>query len=300
MRALIMTTALAILASTTTPAQAQNTSIPADIVDVAKGDLFNSSTTYLVPAAHLFVTANGNLWVRQGSAQAKGRYFVEGLSKALLQGLAMQIQTDLITKLRAAGFTVLTFDDIKGEPDVLKRDLREPDDNPKYGGMAVWRHGSGRAWYVVNTPTDAQLLKPVLQGPHWGLRNVTKEKNALLLVPEYYFDLPQMIGEKEAGYKRDKAGINVTEALQLEHAIVWLLSAKGGGGTVQTKGAVTFADSVGKVTAGEETKLNFGSWKKTVGDFDMTIDPTTFSAGILRGGYAFNDVIVATAVKQKK
>jgi hypothetical protein len=184
---------------------------------------------------------------------------------------------------------------------MAKREIREPNDNPKYGGMSTWKHPSGRATYVVNTGTGPQNIKPVMQGPTWGLRNIAKDKQAVLLVPEYRFDAPQMIGEKESGYKRQEAGIYVTEALRIDFVNVWHLNGKGGGGLIQVKNPIKVVDSVGKVEMqGEARDISFGDWKRSSGDWVMTINPAAFGEGILKGGYAINDAVVAAVVKEKK
>jgi hypothetical protein len=126
-------------------------------------------------------------------------------------------------------------------------------------------------------------------------------QNAVLLVPEYRFDVPQTIGEKESGDKRVEAGINVTKALRVDFVTVWHLNGKGGGGLIQVKNSFKIANSVGKVEMqGEARDISFGDWKRSSGNWVMTLNPTAFSEGSLKGGYAINHAVVAAAVREKK
>ena len=92
------------------------------------GGSLKSSKTFLVPTATIMVSASGSVWAQakngSANAQAHAKFYVKGLDKALLQNLARQVQDDLVTKLRAAGYTVLTYDDVRDRPDWVVRQLR--------------------------------------------------------------------------------------------------------------------------------------------------------------------------------
>ena len=227
----------------------------------------------------------------------RGKYYVDGLSKPLLQDLARKIQDDLVSRLRAAGYTVLTYDDVKGEPDIAGHSLNRPDEKyglPTTGGLGM------PVTFVIATPTDAQSFDSPIQGPAWWLRGIAKAKDLIAIVPEIKFTVPQMFGETESGYKRDSAGIATDPTMILEGAAVYAVNAKGGTPSIQIQrhGKRTAADVTGTIRKVSEDKTTFSeSWQTTSGDFIMTLDPTAFSDGILRVGFAINGLIVSEAVK---
>ncbi|MCU1349164.1 MAG: hypothetical protein JWO56_2194, partial [Acidobacteria bacterium] len=126
------------------------------------GGNLGSSKTYLIPAVNLVISAQGSVWAKSGGAKAHGKYYVDGLKKDLLQGLASKIQDDLITRMRAAGYTVLTYDDVKAEPDVASHGRNRPDARfglPTTGGLGM------PVTFVVAAPTDEQAFDAPIQGP---------------------------------------------------------------------------------------------------------------------------------------
>src|SRR3954451_14324597 len=82
------------------------------------GGNFGTTTTYLIPTLRLRASVAGSVWAQKGGAKSHGKYLVSGADHDVMQGLAKTLQDDLITKMRAAGYTVLTYDDIKSDPDV--------------------------------------------------------------------------------------------------------------------------------------------------------------------------------------
>src|SRR3569623_2513619 len=91
-------------------------------------------TTYLIPTLYLHVTARSGLHAGGGlgNAGAKARVFVQIPDKAELQQLAAQIHADIVGQMRAAGYTVLTFDDVRA--DVADRARMTA--HPRYGLQA--------------------------------------------------------------------------------------------------------------------------------------------------------------------
>lgn len=261
------------------------------------GGDFGQSKTYLIPTVNLVVSAKGSVWAKSGGAKTHGKYFVDGLKKPLLQELARKLQDDLVSRLRAGGYTVLTYEDVKGEPDIASHGLNRPDAEwglPTTGGLGM------PVTFVVATPTDAQAFDSPIQGPAWWLRGLAKAKDLIVIVPGIRFTVPQMFGETESGYKRDSAGIATDPAMIMEGAMVYSITAKGGGTTIQIqRHGKRFASEVtGTIRKLSEDKTTFSSaWQTTSGDFVMTLDPTAFSDGILRVGFAINGLIVSEVAK---
>ena len=271
-----------------------------DAIDLKESAVLHDSKIFVVPYATVLASANGGLWVTGGNVKLHARFFVLGIDKATMQDLSLKLHTDLVTKLRGIGLTVLTYDDVK-DHDVMKgADRRTPDRDPKYDGMNTTKDRGGDANFVVATATDEMNIKPALQGAHWGLRGIAKDRNAVLLVPEYWFSLPIVVGKGEDGYTEDKAAVTVLPGMKLHKANALFINQKTRGGTIQIRWNHKVSDDVGTVVKGATDDFSFGEFKRGSADFTLTLDKAKFVAGALRGGYAFNDVLVATAKKEQE
>jgi hypothetical protein len=260
------------------------------------GGSLGSSNTILVPAVNLLVTSHGSVWSKKGGAQAHGKFYVEGLSKELLQELAGKMQSDLVARLRAAGKTVLTYDDVKddslftGQPR-LKADAK--------WGLPIKGGWGAPLTFLIAAPTDAQEFDNPIQGPTWWMRGMAKDKKLIVVVPEITFTVPQMFSETESGYKRDQAGIATDPAMIMEGAMVYTMDAKGTANIqIQRHGKRVAAEVTGTIVKANEDRTTFSeAWQRTSGDFVMTLDQTAFVDGVLRVAYAINGLIVSEMAK---
>lgn len=265
------------------------------------GSLATASKTYFIPGVNLYVSASGSVWsvAKSGSAnsQAHAKFFVKGLEKTFLQDLAKQVQDDLVAKLRAGGYTVLTYDDLKDHPLIAKHSRDQP--NPKWGlpTKSIDPHV-----FVVAAPSDEQALDQPINGPVWWLKDVAKEKNLIVLVPEITFTVPQAFGEKDIGYKRAAASITLTPALKLKGAMVYTSDAKGNSATimVQEHGMRLVTEVAGTTQKISENDTEFtSSWGRTSADYVFQLDRPAFSAGVLRATSQINALIVSEIGKAK-
>lgn len=261
------------------------------------GGNFGGTSTYIVPTVRVRLSVQGSVWAKKGGAKAHGKYFVAGADHDVMQGLAKSLQDDLVTKLRAAGQTVLTYDDLKSEADVASLSLDQPDSRyalPTSGGFGA------PVTFVDATPSDAQTFAKPVQGPAWSFRGLAKAKNATVIIPELTFTTPQMFGQVETSVWTDSAGISMDPTMIFEGATVYGLTPKGGGPAiaVQRHGKRTAADVAGKITKVNEQTIHIHNVREsTSGDFVMELDQPVFTDGILRVGYALNDLIVAQVKK---
>jgi hypothetical protein len=261
------------------------------------GGNFGTTTTYIVPTVRVRVSVQGSVWAKSGGAKAHGKYFVTGTEHDMMQGVAKTLQDDLVTKLRAAGYTVLTFDDVKSEADVAALSLDKIDSRyglPTSGGFGM------PVTFVDATPTDAQSFAKPIQGPAWSFRGLAKSRNATVIIPELTFTTPQMFGQAETSAWVDKAGISTDPALILEGATVSGVTPKGGGPAiaVQRHGKRIAAEVAGKITkASEDTTHVAHTLDWSSADYIMELDKPVFTDGILRVGYAMNDLTVAQVKK---
>jgi hypothetical protein len=267
-----------------------------------------AAPTYFVPAVKLIVTAQGSVWAQGKStnfssdsdvtAQAHGKYYVQGLEKALLQDLARKVQDDLVAKLRATGATVLTYDDLKADPLVAGRGRESADG--KWGLPAT---SKGGLTYVMAWPSDEQAFESGVTGPLFYLRPMVKEKKIIAIQPEITFTVPQMWGEKDVGYKRAKASIAVNPVMLLEGAMIYVNNPQGSftSISIQTHGGRHAAEVTGTVKKMSEDTTKFTSlWGRSTSDYLFTLDPAAFSDGVLRVGFAINSMIADQVKKVRK
>jgi hypothetical protein len=296
--------ALAGLAATV-PAHAQPKpfDLNTDRISVQSASALAASKTYCVPTVYLYISALGDVWAQSRSffgganAQAHGKFYVKGLDKAELQGLARQVQDDLVAKLRAAGQTVLTYEDLKSHPELAGN---TPQANEKPWDMPT-QSPRGPLTYVVATPGDAQNLSyGALTGTVFWLRGMAKERGCVVLVPEIYYSVPQMFGQASSGGARSEAGVSLDPAMKLESALVRTVGPKGEATAiiVQTHGTRLAAQVAGKISKLDEDTTNFSaSWKRTSADFMFTLDPPAFNEGVLRVGFALNAFVAGQVSK---
>jgi hypothetical protein len=312
--------AAAMLVALAAPATAQDLlAIKPDTLDTDGIKFLRDAETILIPMVVLQVAEEGEVWVTagggmlssaNGTARAKGKFVVTGLDKAMLQDAARLVEEDFVTRLRAAGFTVATYADIKDHPETIAM--------KRYAAKADARYGLPtdkvvRTEYVLATATDEQNFDPPLQGYHWGFRKIAKEKNYTVVVPVYTLDAPQMWGESEEGYKRAKAGINIAPGMNVTSALTWILTPKGGGGILKLKSAVqNAAEEVGSLDSEDKSPTAANAVSKGLSflggsrdiqtkstSFVLTADQAKFKGGLLRGGYSVN-ALIANAAKAAK
>jgi hypothetical protein len=266
------------------------------------GGSLTSSKTFFIPTVTIMVSAYGSVWAQSkngsANAQAHGKFYVKGLDKELVQGLAKQLQEDLVAKMRAAGYTVFTYDDLKDLP-VIANHGREAGDE-KWAGLPTMTKDPLK--YLIANPTDAQNFDRPITGPLFWLRSVALEKNLILIVPEITFSVPQLTGKTEKGYKTAEASLLMLPALKLQGAVIWTADAKGSVTIlVQEHGQRPAKEVAGVSKKLSEDDTNFSSsWGRSSADFLFTLDQAAFSDGVTRVGTQINSMIVAQIQKAKK
>jgi hypothetical protein len=263
------------------------------------GGNFSQPKSYLVPTYTIQVSSLGSVWAKAGRTKAHAKYFVAGLDKALLQDLSKKLQDDLVAKMKSAGYPVLTYEDVKSEPDVSSHGLLKADSRyglPTGGGLGM------PVTFVIANPTDPQAFESPIQGPAWWLRGISKGKALTVIVPELTFTTPQMFGQASSTEHTDSAGISTDPRMIFEGAKIYGMTPKGGTPMIQVQqhGKRTAADVAGTITKVSEDRTHVAHVFETGSDdYVMQLDQTVFSDGILRVGFAVNDLIVAEIKKEK-
>lgn len=263
-----------------------------DRIKVIKEGNFESDT-YFIPTVYLHVAARVKTEAKNEGASTKARVFVEGLDKALMQGLAKQVYDDLVTKVRAAGYKVLTYDDLK--PELASMSRMEP--NKKYGfPTKAFDKGPGIDFAIASPSDDQTFDYNFATGPGWPWRNVAKDKKLLVLIPQIYFNLPGVVAGKGSSLWGKSVSLTLEPVMRLYSGIVNCVAEDGGfcGINIQEHGTRLASDAVGTVQKLAEDTSDFGEWARTTADFAFVIDPAAFSDGVLRVGYAVNSRTVKT------
>lgn len=296
-------------------------------IETSREKNFGASPVIIVPTVYLRLAASGHIFVaKQGSAlstigggnantvRASARYTVKGLDKKLAQELAAKVHDDFVGRLRAAGFTVKTYADIRDLPTVTKATRLEKD---AATGLTLEKDASGQTVFIVATPGDEQAFKPSLGGavfkPFMSLGKSTLGEGTVL-IPTYTIVAPQVWGEKGGGYATISAGINVAPGMNLESAFLPLLTQKGAWGDARTKGIVVNVSAkvgeIGKQDTTDKTGNAFSSALSTLtgaggistksASYTFTIDQTAYSEGVLKGTGDFNEEVIKIVANARK
>ncbi|MEO5958681.1 MAG: hypothetical protein ABIZ49_11070 [Opitutaceae bacterium] len=311
----------AFAAEVATAAEAPTIKIQAD-----KEKNFGDSTTIVVPTIYLRLAVAGKVSVaKQGSAlsavgggstntvRASAHFTVDGLDKTIAQGLAKKAYDDFVAGLRAAGYTVKTYEDIK-DMDVVKAAARmSPDAN---WGLPIDKDVNGAIVSMVATPTDAQAFKPGFGGAviapfQKAGRSALGE--GTILIPSYVIYAPVVWGEKGGGYKTISAQVNVAPGMNLAAAYVPLLTSKGAWGGTKLLNQPPLSDNVGELVKQDTTAkaanalgsalsllTGAGKISGSSANYVFKIDPVAYEAAALRGISAFHAETMKVIVAAKK
>ncbi|MCR4302801.1 MAG: hypothetical protein NUV63_01055 [Gallionella sp.] len=263
-----------------------------------KGD-FGDSKAYFIPTVYLRITARTETSAQTGGSSgafAKAKILIDGLDKSLLQGLAKKVYDDLVAKIRASGFTVLTYDDMKTE--LAGLDRMKP--NEKFGFPTSLLEGGSGVDYAIITPSDEQTFDWGVTGMTYRYRDIAKKKDVVVLVPDIRFSLTEVLSKDTGSFFTKSVELNVLPPMRLNWAIVYALPPDWGGGDIRIKehGKRLAAEVAGSVKKVSEDKADYAGWARATGDYVFTIDPAAVSTGILRVGYAINDLTVKTIKKE--
>lgn len=312
------------------PSPATPLAIPAgsqlalDVAVVNPEDLLDFNKTVLVPTVYLVLLTDGRVSASKqagmfqqgsGSARASANYRVSGLDKAYAQRLAQAAYDDFVTRMRQAGYKVLTYADVSTR-DYIQSAQRESAAN------ALPTESEGGINYIVATPTDEQHFKGGLAG---GLFNQfislgkSKVTDATVIIPRYVFHAPQAWGESSRGYKSVSAEANVAPGMNMWTASAhWLgapksrmmrgipgvatksqlINATETAGTL-AKTADTTPQAANAISAGLGSLFGGGAIQSSSGEYQLTIDRQAYAQGIMNGVSSFNAEVAKAATSAK-
>jgi len=195
--------------------------------------------------------------------------------------------------MRAAGYTVLTFDDVRGDV----ADKARMASNPRYGMPTHGQRAFPGIDFVVVTPNDEQALDYGLMGPQANYGKAAQHTGATLLLPEVFLTLPQLSGSANTGqwlsWRTSEAKISFDPAMHLAGANVYGATAKGGWCSIAVPehGARWPAPVAGEFRELSVTTEDYGDWSTKRGDFTFVVDDAAFRTGALAVGHSLGRLI---------
>jgi hypothetical protein len=292
------------------------TSMPVAVEAINPEDLLSSGKTLLIPTAYVTFVTDGRVSAtkqsgafQQGNATARAaaNFKVSGIDKAYAQRLAKAALDNLIGQLRAAGYTVLTYADVK-DRDVFRNAAREA--GPKAdtdGGLNT----------LTVAPSDEQLFQSGFNGGLFSefiSGGKTRIGDATLILPQYSFHAPQAWAEGSRGYSSVSATTNVVHGMNMAHArVTWLgqpvsRMMRGIPGVATTKPVINVSEKVGTLSSGTDASpaagnalssalsvFGGGNIQRTVTNYELTIDREAFAAGVMSGVQNFNAEVAKVA-----
>lgn len=289
-------------------------------------DLLDTNKTVVVPTVYLTLLTDGRVSAAKqsgffsggnNSVRAAAAYQVEGLDKAYAQQLAQAAYDDAVARLRAAGYTVLTYADIR-DREFVKAARRETE----AGAMGLPTFSEGGNNYVIATPSDEQFFRKGLGGGWFAeLQSGGKSlfTDATLIIPTYTIHAPQAWTDTGAGYKRISAEANVAEGMNLWTANAhWMGQPKsrmmrGIPGVATKAQVINITEKAGTVTKVADTTpqaanmvsgllgalTGTGSISASSGKYALALDRTAYTQGVMNGVRAFNAELAKAAVEAR-
>lgn len=284
-------------------------------------DLLSSNKVLVVPTLYLSLITQGRVSATKQSgmfqsgnatARSSANYRVAGIDKAYAQKLAQAILDNLVTQLRQAGYTVLTYADVK-DRDVFRAAARDP---------SAGNYSEGGNDYMVVTPSDEQMFKSGFAGgvfSEFTGGGKTRIGDATLLIPQFTFHAPQAWAEGSRGYKSVSATANVVHGMNMWTArVTWLgqpvsRMMRGIPGVATREQVINVSERVGTLSAGADASpeaanalsgalsifSGAGDIQRKVTNYVLEIDRDAFAAGVINGAYNFNAEVARAAAAAK-
>lgn len=285
-------------------------------------DLLDTQKTLVVPTAYVTLLTDGRVSAAKQSGlfsggnstmRASASYRVDGLDKAFAQQLAKAAQDDFVAQLRAAGYTVLTYAEVK-DREVVKAAQRAVGSGP----MGLPTSSEGGNNFITAAPSDEQHFKSGFAGGDFAeFQSGGKSRftDATLIIPHYTFHAPQAWAGGEVGYKRVSAEANVAEGMNLFNARAhWMGQPKsrmmrGIPGVATKAQVVNVTEKAGQLVKTADTTPNAantvsnvlsmltgaGNIQRTSGEYVFTVDREAYGRGVLEGVRAFNAEVARVA-----
>ncbi len=298
---------------------------PKKQIDFGKLKYLKKSDTIIIP----YVEVKLQNWGTQG-AVAQTRGFGGGSTQTsqsrstvsvafnpeLAQEVATTLHKDLIAKLKAEGWKVLTLDDVKGNKGMKKVKWAKTDKNTLSQGLRVERKdgkflgmsaaGGGGAGYVIALPKGQDFIKPPIQGPAWPFRKVVSSKKANIYIPSYTINTVNFKTEEKSRSRTASTSVSFDPLVSFAGASTAYLNPKAAGGAIALKqdayglnNGVSTGKVVDKKDVSPAAANALGSAFRAIGgagissaknEYVVEADEAALKAEAIKLGQAFNDV----------
>lgn len=284
-------------------------------------DLRHYDRVVMVPTAYVTLQVKGHAFAAKqssgllsmgggsgASAKASADYKATGVDAELAMSIAKAAYDDLIKQLRDAGYTVLTYEDIKARPEIqaMQRETL-------VGGLL--NRSEGRNEFVVAAPSAEQHFKTAMA---WGVFNQfsggrgSKIKDATVLIPQFTFIAPQVWVETGSGYKSVSAEVKREPGMTLASAsVAWLgkpvsRMMRGIPGVTMEGQRYDLSQSVGTLNQTNSTSssstgkglgrlFGTGSMASAGADFELIVDRAAYSQAAVGAIQRFNAEVARVA-----
>jgi hypothetical protein len=295
--------------------------MPATGLDPSGAPLLRESPNVIIPTTLLYLSISGSLkassqGTRVGSTVTID-YDVRGLDRAELEEVALLARADLSDRLRDRGFTILDAN-AAGASHLLARIERFPTDAGVRAPTVLDAERS--VAYAIVAPTDSVAFDRRSEQSLAALRALARELNAAVLIPELWFQAPQMDGRKDYVRGAYSAQVTVSQGMDLARASLTIIAPSGAVGTIAMKQPlVQLSDIVGNITptGGDSARFTglgardlrilgrLGSTAQERGtgtvlansDVIFDVASTAYTRGILRGAASFFQAVAMAVAR---
>lgn len=222
-------------------------------------------------------------------------------STALI-ALSQTLYDDLVTRLQAAGWQVVTAQDLASTAPEWKTIPVDPElglaaDEFKYDAERRYAVAAPAGMPVLKTIAGGLFLHP---GNNVAINKLAKDRGALVLVPTYVFDTAELDQSTRQGFDNVTATTSARAALLIDGSAN--ISAPRGMLTISIREPVTVAEDVGelrKMDGGGDDRFTAtmrflgGLAKVSKAAYALVPDAERLTSEATRAGGAFNAEIVA-------
>ncbi len=266
-------------------------------------DLFTSSKTILVPTSYVQTLVHGEQKASNNGAHSKVNVTVKGMTEQLGQELATILHQDLVSRLRDSGWNVLTYKDIKSNPevagDLADIDIMKLDKDLGFVGFETNYAGAGDKIWLLSSPKGVPVFDFDFTGtnpPIVDFESIGREIGANPIIPRYVFMAPVMYSETSDGYKRSTASAGLVPAMEMLHGFSYIMYPYG---SVYTKQTIRLSENIGDIkkvssSSSDDRSLFVGNIFRSMskGEYVMTLDVTAYKKAALQAGKDLNKVAV--------
>lgn len=252
------------------------------------------------------VTQTSALQTLGGAANSSARSTMEvavPADTAMLRAVADELYTDLAAKLKAKGWEVVTYADVKDHP-VLTGVKKEPIE-PKLGlPMRKVSLGKQKMHYTIATPEGMPVIDPGMTIPLFNIRALLKERDVMGLETTYRFDPVALTAKGRHGIGSNSASTEAQANLVLAHAQATFSTPKGMPGWVRLKKPLAVERGIGDIKKAADVSPRFanglsaalsliggGAISSKKGLYVCELETDALKASLLSAGKAFNDEI---------